>query len=110
MRYRPGSAEARIAPPYEFADLPIQDPFGNIVVFEGQDVAVEQERRNAVMPRMREFVQAELEAGRDFPTPEQIREAVGPPLGVAIEVLNEFPDYADVFRARRAEEEDENDG
>ena len=32
---RPGSVEARIAPPYEFKDLPIEDLWGNVVVFEG---------------------------------------------------------------------------
>ena len=98
---RPGSAQPRTEPPYEFTDLPVEDPFGNVFVFENQDAAALQ-RRDEVMPLMREFVRQELDAGREFPTPERLREAVGPPLGAAIEVLNEFPDYGDVFRARQS--------
>jgi hypothetical protein len=97
---RPGSAEPRIAPPYEFPDIPIRDPWDNVLVFEGQDEALERRRREAVRPKMREYVQAELDAGRGFPTPEELRDAIGPPLGTAIEVLNEFPAYGPVFEAR----------
>jgi catechol 2,3-dioxygenase-like lactoylglutathione lyase family enzyme len=99
---RPGSAEPRIAPPYEFPDLPIEDPFGNVLVFEGPDEAARQSQRDTVMPKMREYVQRELDAGNGFPTPEQVREAIGPPLGLAIEVLNEFPEYGAAYEERRA--------
>lgn len=37
----------------------------------------------------------------EFPTPEEIRDVVGPPLGTAIEVLNEFPGYEEAYNARR---------
>lgn len=101
-RGRPGSVEARIAPPYEFKDLPIEDPWGNVVVFEGQDETVETARREAVRPKMRRFVQEQLDAGMGYPTPEAVREAIGPPLGVAVEVLNEFDGYSQAYASRRA--------
>ena len=100
-RRRPGKARPRIEPPYEFMDLPIEDPFGNILVFEAQDVAAQQKQRDTIVPKMREFIQQELDAGRGFPTPELVREVVGPPLGVAVEVLNEHPGYGEAFRARQ---------
>lgn len=97
---RPGSAEVRIAPPYEFEDVPITDPWGNVLVFEGKDEAAETRKREAIRPRMRKYVESRLEAGHELPTPEEVRDAVGPPLGTAIEVLNEFPEYGRVFDAR----------
>lgn len=93
--------EPRIEPPYEFPDLPIEDPWGNTIVFEGQNVAAEAARQESVRPAMRRFVQARLDRGLEFPTPEELRNAVGPPLGTAIEVLNEFDGYGAVFLARR---------
>jgi hypothetical protein len=44
----------------------------------------------------------------DAPGPAALRDAVGPPLGVAIEVLNEHPDYARAFSARQTEADDGN--
>ena len=92
---------AELRPPYEFPDVAIADPWGNIMVFEGQNVAVETARQASVRPKMREYVQQQLELGEEFPTPEELRNAVGPPLGTAIEVLNEFEGYAAAFLARR---------
>ena len=98
---RAGSAKASVSPPYEFMDVRIVDPWRNTLVFEGKDEADETRRRDAVRPKMRRFVEARLEAGEGLPTPEEIRAAIGPPLGTAIEVLNEYPDYGEVFNARR---------
>lgn len=44
---------------------------------------------------MREYVRERLAAGHPCPTPEEVVEAVGRPLGIAIEVLNEFSEYAE---------------
>ena len=93
--------EPRIAPPYEFPDLSVEDPWGNTIVFDGQNVAAENTKRESVRPAMRQFVQQRIDRGEAFPTPEELRAAVGPPLGTAIEVLNEFEGYGDVFLARR---------
>ncbi len=46
-------------------------------------------------------VEAHSEAEGEFPTPEQIRDTIGPPLGTAMEVLNEFPEYEEAFNGRR---------
>ena len=101
---RPNSVEARMAPPYEFPDVPVVDAWDNEFVFEGQDEAAESKRREEVRPKMREYIQGELNAGNGFPTPEEVRDIVGPPLGTAIEVLNEFDGYREAFEARREED------
>ncbi len=98
---RPGSAKIQIEPPYEFPDLPITDPFGNTLVFEDNDKETMDARQEAVAPKMREYIQQLLDAGNGLPTPEQVRDEVGPPLGIAIEVLNEFPGYREAFEARQ---------
>jgi catechol 2,3-dioxygenase-like lactoylglutathione lyase family enzyme len=99
---RPGSVTIHRAPPYEFPEVAIEDPWGNRLFFEGKIEAEEQERRALVHARMKSFVENEIEAGRPLPTPEALRDAVGPPLGTAIEVLNEYPAYGELFDARRA--------
>lgn len=99
-RKRPGSAVAHIGPPGEFPEFRAVDPWGNVIAFEGKEEADEQRRRESIRPKMREYIQAQLDAGRPFPTPEEVRDVVGPPLVSAIDVLNEFPGYAEAFAAR----------
>ena len=101
---RPGSARMSIEPPYEFPEVRITDPWGNVFAFEGKNDAIERARHRSVRPKMRAYVQAQLDEGRGFPTPDEVREVVGPPLGTAIEVLNEFPGYGEAFAARQADE------
>ncbi len=98
---RPGAVSAEVSPPYEFKDVPITDPWGNVVVFEGKDEASETKKRDAIRPRMRAYIEQCLETGKGFPTPEEVREVIGPPLGTAIEVLNEFEGYREAFEARQ---------
>ena len=50
---------------------------------------------------MKAYVEQQLADGKELPTPEVLRDAVGPPLGVAIEVLNDYPEYEALFQARR---------
>ncbi len=102
---RPNSVEIQRAPPYEFPEVVIEDPWGNRLFFEGKLEAEEQQRRAEVFRQMQAHVDAELAAGRELPTPELLREAVGPPLGVAIEVLNGYPGYGELFDARRNAQE-----
>ena len=97
---RPGGAVIRSAPPYEFPEVVIEDPWGNLLYFEGKIEAEEAQRRKTVADAMRRWVRAELDAGRPLPTPAALRDAVGPPLGVAIEVLNEYPEYGALIAAR----------
>jgi catechol 2,3-dioxygenase-like lactoylglutathione lyase family enzyme len=100
---RPGSAEVRLGPPGEFPEVRITDPWGNVIAFEGKDDAAEQKRKASILPKMRAYAQAQLDAGRGFPTPEEIRSVVGPPLAGAIDVLNEFPDYGEAYDARHSD-------
>lgn len=101
---RPGAAVIRTAPPYEFPEAVVEDPWGNRLYFEGKLEAEEVARRETVAHEMRAFIAAELEAGRPLPTPEALRSAVGPPLGVAIEVLNGYPEYGALHAARNSDE------
>ena len=103
---RPGSVSIRRAPPYEFPEVVIEDAWGNCFFFEGKDEAQEEKNRDLIRTRMRDHVDQLLAAGQTLPTPEALREAVGPPLGVAIEVLNQYPGYAELFESRQAAEED----
>lgn len=98
---RPDSVTVRRAPPYEFPEVVIEDPWGNRLFFEGKIEAEEQIRRDAVRAEMQAYVEAQLEAGAGLPTPESLRDAVGPPLGVAIEVLNTYPQYGAAYEARQ---------
>jgi catechol 2,3-dioxygenase-like lactoylglutathione lyase family enzyme len=98
---RPDSAKIHRALPYEFPEVMIEDPWGNRLFFEGKIEAEEQQRRIVVHEQMTAFVEKELAAGRAIPTPETLRDAVGPPLGVAIEVLNAYPEYGELFESRR---------
>jgi hypothetical protein len=75
----------------------VPDPFGNVFFFEGKDQSAFARKIDVVKPRMRAYVQAQLDAGRELPTPEEVRAVVGPPLGAAIDVLNEFPGYAEAY-------------
>ena len=102
---RPGAAKILIGQPYEFPVVTIVDPWGNVFDFEGQNEATEQQRRNKVFPIMKQYIQDQLDAGRGFPTPEEVRDVVGPPLGVAIEALNEFEGYQEAFEQQQAKKE-----
>jgi hypothetical protein len=96
---RPGAATVQVGPPYEIPTITVTDPFGNTLSFQGENPVDEVREANA--PKMRAYIQSKLDAGEPFPTPEEVREAVGPVLGLAIEVLNEFPGYAEAFAARK---------
>lgn len=98
---RPGSVEVAIEPPYEFPAVLIRDPCGNALHFQQSLTAAEEAVRAENRERMHEHVRARRAAGKPFPTPAELREAIGPALGTAIEVLNEFPDYAAAYDDRR---------
>lgn len=97
---RPGSVEVAIEPPYEFPAVLIRDSCGNALHFQQTLTAAEEAERAGNRERMREHVRALRAEGKPFPTPAALREAVGPALGTAVEVLNGFPDYAAAYNAR----------
>jgi len=78
----------------------IEDPWGNVFSFEAKEQKDFEKKIDDVRPKMRAYIQAQIDAGREVPTPEEVREIVGPPLGAAIEILNEFPGYNEIFEAR----------
>lgn len=99
---RPGGANIYIEPPYEFPSCRIVDPSGNELHFQEPLSEAEQAQRTQNRARMQDFVRGRIERGEPLPTPEELRAAVGPDLGTAVEVLNEFPDYAAAFARRKA--------
>ncbi len=99
---RPGAASIVVEPPYEFPSCRIVDPSGNVLHFQEPLSETEQAARAGNRARMQDFVRGRLERGEPLPTPEELRAAVGPDLGTAVEVLNEFPDYAAAFARRKA--------
>ncbi len=99
---RPGSVEVVSGVPYEGYVIYLNDPFGNRIhiqqmLTEEEDLAVRAER----VPKMHEFVRQKIADGKPVPTPEDIVAAIGPSVGLAIEVLNEYPEYVAAFEARR---------
>ncbi len=97
---RPGSAKLVIEPPYEFPAVRIADGCHNVLHFQEPGGPQEQASRAVNRGRMRDYVRERLAKTEPFPTPEELRRAIGPDLGTAVEVLNEFPGYAAAFRAR----------
>ena len=92
-RRRPGSAKIEIGPPYEIPSVWIEDPSGNRIDFQQPVSTQEQALRDERGERMRELVRGRLDAGEPCPTPESLVEACGRPIGLAIQVLGEFPEY-----------------
>ena len=52
---------------------------------------------------MRAYIRSCLDAGQACPTSQQVVDAVGRPPGLAIDVLCEFPEYAEVTRGGRVD-------
>lgn len=98
---RPGSVELIIGPPYEFPAIYLTDPFGNRIHINQPLTKEEEAARRARIPEMRDFIAQRLAEGKPVPSPEEIVAAVGPSVGIAIEVLNEFPEYAKQFKQNR---------
>lgn len=90
--------EVVIGPPYDIPSVYVEDPFGNFMDFQQPVGAEEEARRSQRAEKMREFVRSELAAGRDCPSAEKLVLEMGPPVGVALDVLCEFPEYAEATR------------
>ncbi|MBT3265675.1 hypothetical protein HN371_00905 [Candidatus Poribacteria bacterium] len=99
---RPGAVSIEGGSPY-VQQILLKDPFGNLIVFEQAqapaDVVAAHERAGL----MRDFIRARLDAGHDCPTPEEVVEAVCPPVLFsatiqAVNVLTEFPEYEEATR------------
>lgn len=99
---RPGAVEVISEAPYEFPVICIDDPFGNFIHIQEPLSKEEEAVRRARVPEMRDFIAQCLAEGKLVPSPDEIVAAVGPSAGIAIEVLNEFPEYAKQFRQNRS--------
>ena len=99
---RPGAVEVISGAPYEFPVIYLTDPFGNRIHIQQPLTEAEEAARRARMPEMRDFIAQCLAEGKPVPSPGEITAAVGPSVGIAIEVLNEFPEYVAQFKQRRS--------
>ena len=84
-----------------FPVIYLTDPFGNHIHVQQPLTEEEEAERRARIPEMRDFVAQRLAEKKSVPSPEEIVAAVGPSVGIAIEVLNEFPEYAKQFKLNR---------
>jgi len=90
---RPDSVAVAIEPPYDIPSILITDPFGNRMDFQQPLDAAELEAREERAVRMRDFIRQRIEAGDPCPAPQQVVDAIGHPLGLAIQILSEFSEY-----------------
>ena len=95
---RPNSVTIDVGPPYEIPTVSLRDPFGNRLDFEQPISAEEQAARDERIPRMRDHICHQLADDGACPTPEQVVEAIGGPLGLAMKILGEFPEYEQATR------------
>ena len=103
---KPGSLEIVLEPPYEFPSVQLKDPFGNHFQFAQVETEEIQEANQRNHEDMRAFVQAELDAGKPCPTPEEVKAAVGGAIGRAMDVLGEFEGYQAASQTHRQEKYD----
>ncbi len=99
---RPGSVEIEGGPPY-VQQILLKDPFGNLIVFEQEKSSDDEIAAHERAGLMRDYVRERLDAGHPCPTPEEVVEAVCPPVVFsatiqAVDVLTEFPEYEEATR------------
>ena len=98
---KPGSVTVDVEPPYEFPAVMIADPWGTKLHFQQPDLSAEERaRRTENRRKMQAYVRELRRAGKPFPTPEELRGHIGPDLGTAVEVLNEFEGYSTAYNER----------
>lgn len=95
---RPGSAEVYLQQPYDIPCVELTDPFGNEMHFQGGLPEEEWAAREKRQARMRETIRQRLADGHPCPTPEELVEAIGRPVGLAMAALGEFPEYEKATR------------
>jgi hypothetical protein len=90
---RPGSVEVYLQPPYEIPCVELTDPFGNEMHFQGVLPDEEWAAREKRQVRMRAYIRQRLADGHACPTPDEVVEAIGRPVGLAMAALSKFPEY-----------------
>ncbi len=99
---RPGSVSIEGGTPY-VQQILLEDPFGNLVVFEQAQSPADEVAADERAGRMRDYIRQRLDAGHACPTPEEVVQAVCPPVEFAatiqaVNVLTEFPEYEEATR------------
>ncbi len=95
---RPDSVAVAIEPPYDIPSIFLRDPFGNGLDFQQPVSAEEEEARKRRASLMRDYIRQRLAGGSTCPTPEEVVQAIGRPLGLAMDILGEFPEYEQATR------------
>jgi hypothetical protein len=90
---RAGSVEIVIGEPYDIPTVSVKDACGNHMDFQQPVSAEEEALRLQRAVSMREYIRSRQDTGHDCPTAEELVDAVGRPLGLAMDVLCEFPEY-----------------
>ncbi|MBV7331289.1 hypothetical protein KFU94_24240 [Chloroflexi bacterium TSY] len=90
---RPNSVTVVVEPPYDIPSIMLTDPFGNRMDFQQPISAEEEEARKHRASLMRDYIRQQLADGNPCPTPQEVVEAIGRPLGLAMDILCEFPEY-----------------
>jgi hypothetical protein len=98
----------------QFDQIRIRDPFGNILVIHPTRTPAKIAEHEANMVKVREYVQQRRDGGHEFPTIDELNTAIRPDVVrpkvfrgpdqfeiTATDVLNTFPDYAEVYAERR---------
>lgn len=96
---RPNSVAVVVGAPYDIPTISLRDPFGNRLDFAQPVSADEEEARRHRASLMRDYIQKRLADGSPCPTPEEVVEAIGRPLGLAMDILCEFPEYEEATRS-----------
>lgn len=98
---RPGSAVVIAdGAPYDIATVRTVDPDGNELHWEEPVSEAEQKARDQRAEAMRRIVREQLDAGGGLPSAQDLVDRVGRPIGVALAVLNEFPEYEEATRPK----------
>ena len=76
--------------PFDIPTVRTVDPDGNEIHWEEPVSAAELEKRQQRAEQMRDVVRARVAVGEELPAAQELVDLVGRPLGVALEVLDEF--------------------
>ena len=89
---KPGVAIVAISPPYDIPSIFLTDPFGNRMDFQQPLSDEETATRKNLTAQMRDYIREQIDNGNTSPTPQEVVDAIGRPIGMAMDVLCEFPE------------------
>ncbi len=95
---RPNSVTVVLGAPFDIREIHLTDPFGNHMTFQQPPTAAEESEMEERASLMRDYIRRRLVDGGECATPAKVVEEIGGPIGLAMQVLGEFPEYG---RSRR---------